>query len=150
MVDSTPPLAVAGGTESPADLAAFSPPQLRRLEGCDPGTGRLLQQHTIQTEHRRKKTWTRRGKLVWFVFSARVWAIYFMKTILCLNSGASTSVRAAVPGWCFHPEELHSGFCLRHANKLACLISFCCLAMSRTGSAETVFSVCEVNIREDL
>lgn len=65
---STPPPAVEGGTASPAGLAAFSPPQLRRLEGCDPGTGRLLQPHTIQTEHTRKKTWTRRGKLVRFGF----------------------------------------------------------------------------------
>ena len=28
----------------------------------------LLQQHTIQTEHRRKKSWTRRGKLTCLIF----------------------------------------------------------------------------------
>lgn len=71
------------------------------------------------------------------------------KLSLRLNSGASTSGRAAVPGWCFHPEELHSGFCLRHANKLACLFSFGCFAKSRAGSADAAFGVYEFNIRRD-
>lgn len=31
----------------------------------------LLQQHTIQTEHRRKKSWTRRGKLICLLFLTR-------------------------------------------------------------------------------
>lgn len=152
-------LYVRGSTAPPAaggerSLQRRSPRSVLRSSAdwrdVTPEQDAFLQQHTIQTEHRRKKTWTRRGKLEWFVVQARVWAFSVLsKLSLRLNSGASTPGRAAVPGWCFHPEELHSGFCLRHANKLACLISFGCFAKSRAGSADAVLGVYNSNIRRD-
>lgn len=68
---------------------------------------------------------------------------------VCIPALAARVERRYLDG-CFQPEQLHSGFCLRHANKLACLISSGCSLKSRKGPAELPFGVYEVSRRGDL
>ena len=57
-----------------------------------------------------------------------------------------TSGSAAAPGWCLHPLELHTGFCLGHASELARLVSIGWLAKGSAGLVETKLNVCRVKM----
>lgn len=122
-VPAAPPPPPAGrvGTAAAAPGASgVSSRRLRRLEGCDPGTGRPpTTTHTIQTLHTRKKSWTRRGKLTRLALSEP-------------QSARSGCVFACVfPGWvCRIPGLLpvpapstSPGFVSGAANELAPLLA---------------------------
>lgn len=117
-------------------LRWLSPPELRRLEGCDPGTGRPpTTTHHSNRAQKKEESWTRRGKRTRPVSrrgERRRGSLVNTTARVFRIPPCKAAAGAAVPGWCSQPMELHSGFCLAHASQLARLPSSGCLAGSRS------------------
>lgn len=82
MFDATPPLAAGGELRLQQRSLRSVLRSSADWRDVTPEQDAFLQQHTIQTEHRRKKTWNRRGKIVWFVVFV---FFYFIKTIFAFE-----------------------------------------------------------------
>lgn len=128
-----------GWSQPPAAAVPVAPPVVGR--GAEPAAGTrsvesvrrscadwrdvtqeqdaLLQQHTIQTEHRRKKSWTRRGKLVRVALLTR----RILSGFFCFCFVFSSDPCVWIPAFTPLAEQRHLDGVCTHRNFIQAFVS---------------------------